>query len=399
MKRELARTEKLDLNSSTDDLVSYMIAHFLLDQPQEVQRVMAKTAGRPDEFIATQVLATIQQYSGQYRLAAATVQRAAEQAARAKAPDAQAGFLLEDVTARGLAGICDSKDVVRQALSLDKSRQTQAFATLAAAVCSDGKVALPLASELIKKYPQDTLIQDVFGPLTKAFIALAAGRGRRRSMPQNRPNPITRIIQPRICRVSHTFSCTMPAMRSRVSNRHSGQLPGPSQTVFAPYVAQVQLGLARAYVMGGDKPAAKKAYEAFFVTWKDADADLPCSLRLRRNTPHSNIYKGEVLRRAIFIPLIVLTLCCSVVANRLTTRPCSTLGKEKRDILVQRIKDAKKDQDQTKQQLKTTMESFQALTGFQGGPSKRLTNVSTPITKAPTRRRASCTTRSSPLTR
>ena len=43
------------------------------------------------------------------------------------------------------------------------------------------------------------------------------------------------------------------------------------------------------------------------------------------------------------------------------------LGKEKRDILVQRIKDAKKDQEQTKEKLQTTMESFQELTGFQGG--------------------------------
>ena len=34
-------------------------------------------------------------------------------------------------------------------------------------------------------------------------------------------------------------------------------------------------GLARAYAMGGDKTNAKKAYEAFFLTWKDADADLP----------------------------------------------------------------------------------------------------------------------------
>jgi hypothetical protein len=38
---------------------------------------------------------------------------------------------------------------------------------------------------------------------------------------------------------------------------------------------------------------------------------------------------------------------------------------------VQRIKEAKKDQDQTKQQLQTTMESFQALTGFQGGSLER----------------------------
>lgn len=44
-----------------------------------------------------------------------------------------------------------------------------------------------------------------------------------------------------------------------------------------------------------------------------------------------------------------------------------TLGKEKRDIVVSRVKDAKKDQQATKEQLQTTMESFQQLTGFKGG--------------------------------
>jgi hypothetical protein len=44
-----------------------------------------------------------------------------------------------------------------------------------------------------------------------------------------------------------------------------------------------------------------------------------------------------------------------------------TFGKEKRDILVSRVKDSKKDQLQAKEQIKTTMESFQELTGFQGG--------------------------------
>ena len=45
----------------------------------------------------------------------------------------------------------------------------------------------------------------------------------------------------------------------------------------------------------------------------------------------------------------------------------STFGKEKRDILVQRVKDSKEDQEQAKEKLQTTMESFQELTGFQGG--------------------------------
>jgi hypothetical protein len=72
------------------------------------------------------------------------------------------------------------------------------------------------------------------------------------------------------------------------------------------------------------------------------------------------------VRRTVGIPLIVLAL---VLGGCKSTyyKAMQTLGKEKRDILVQRIRDAKKDQDQTKKQLQTTMESFQALTGFQGG--------------------------------
>jgi Protein of unknown function (DUF2959) len=75
---------------------------------------------------------------------------------------------------------------------------------------------------------------------------------------------------------------------------------------------------------------------------------------------------GEVVRRTVCIPLIAVTLLVTGCTTAYY-KTMQTLGKEKRDILVQRIKDAKKDQDQTKQQLQTTMESFQALTGFQGG--------------------------------
>ena len=60
--------------------------------------------------------------------------------------------------------------------------------------------------------------------------------------------------------------------------------------------------------------------------------------------------------------LLLLTGCNSAYYGAM-----HALGREKRDILVGRVKDAKKDQEQTKEQLKTTMESFQELTGFQGG--------------------------------
>src|ERR1700761_712020 len=76
--------------------------------------------------------------------------------------------------------------------------------------------------------------------------------------------------------------------------------------------------------------------------------------------------KEQSVRRSIFVPLIALALLLGGCKSTYY-KTMRTLGKEKRDILVQRIKDAKKDQDQTKKQLQTTMESFQALTGFQGG--------------------------------
>ena len=62
--------------------------------------------------------------------------------------------------------------------------------------------------------------------------------------------------------------------------------------------------------------------------------------------------------------LLALTL---TGCNSVYYKTMKTLGKEKRDILVKRIKDTKKDQEETKERLKTTMESFQELTGFQGG--------------------------------
>jgi len=275
MKKELERTEKLDLNSSTDDLVIYMVAHFLLGEPQEVQKVMAKIAGRPDEFLATQILASTQQYAGQYRLAAATMQRAVEQAARAKAPDAQAGFLLESELARGMAGLCDSGDAVRQALALDKSKQTQAFAALTAAVCGDARVALPMASELTQKYPKDTLIQDVYGPLSKGYVALAAGRSQEAidaaepAKPYNANYPasyLQGLAYLQLHDAGHALGAFQAAARANA---------GTLNISAAPYLAQLQLGFARAYAMAGDKPNAKKSYEAFFTTWKDADTDLP----------------------------------------------------------------------------------------------------------------------------
>ncbi len=123
IKTEVERGRRLGLDSSMDDLVTYLTAYFLLGDTGGVQSVIAKASGRPDEFLVTQALAATQQYSGQYRMAAASEQRAFEQAGHARAPDSQAGFLVNGAIARGLAGLCESNQAaVQQALALDKTK-------------------------------------------------------------------------------------------------------------------------------------------------------------------------------------------------------------------------------------------------------------------------------------
>ena len=42
-----------------------------------------------------------------------------------------------------------------------------------------------------------------------------------------------------------------------------------------PIGALAQLQIARAFLLAGDKPRAKAAYNSFFTLWKEADPDIP----------------------------------------------------------------------------------------------------------------------------
>jgi hypothetical protein len=42
-----------------------------------------------------------------------------------------------------------------------------------------------------------------------------------------------------------------------------------------PVMPLAKVGLARAYVLAGDKARARVAYQDFFAVWKDADPEIP----------------------------------------------------------------------------------------------------------------------------
>ena len=66
--------------------------------------------------------------------------------------------------------------------------------------------------------------------------------------------------------------------------------------------------------------------------------------------------------------LLALTLAgCSTVREGYYNTVEKVTGKQRRDILVSRVKSARDEQDAAKQQFKTTLQQFQEITHFNGG--------------------------------
>ncbi len=76
-------------------------------------------------------------------------------------------------------------------------------------------------------------------------------------------------------------------------------------------------------------------------------------------------YRTMALRP--IIPLLVSLAFLTTGCTRMYYAAMEKVGKEKRDILASRINEGKKDQEKAKEQFQTTLEAFQALTGFDGG--------------------------------
>ena len=150
-----------------------------MEQPeirQAMQRIVAEGAGRPDQFPLTGHWGTCQAEWGQFRAAAATLQQAAGAGRGGEGAGRAAGFLLNAAYIGWPVGQCQNAEgAVKQALALDKSKPTQIAVAVTHAFCGEGKLALPELDALEKKYPDDTLVQQVFVPQARAYLALQAG--------------------------------------------------------------------------------------------------------------------------------------------------------------------------------------------------------------------------------
>jgi eukaryotic-like serine/threonine-protein kinase len=269
----IAEAARLGLNGTS--LLAIELQYYAVQSKWDsVQRIVTETAGRPDQSTVTASLGALYPQLGEIQLAKTTLLRAADQAASVKANDAQAGGLLAAAAAGWMVDKCfDAAQMAKRALQLDNGKVTQVAAATTLAQCNDEKQASEMLSALEKRYPEDTLVQGIFVPQSRGWLALKAGDAKQ---------ALVFLEQVR----AHDAASFAPYMRGLAylhlkdpanaiaSFQEATRLKGQAYLIGSPYGLSF-LGLGRAYAMAGDKANAKKAYDVFFAEWKNADANLP----------------------------------------------------------------------------------------------------------------------------
>ncbi len=171
------------------------------------------------------------------------------------------------------------------ALELSKDRDVQYGAALALAVAGESARSETLASDLERRFPEDTSVRFTYLPSIRAALAL-----NRRD-----PSKAIELLQSATAYELGTPLCSAPpgffGMLYPVYLRgeaylaaHRGAeaaaefqkiLDHKNIVISDPIGALARLQLGRAFAMSGEITRARSAYQDFLTLWKDADGGIP----------------------------------------------------------------------------------------------------------------------------
>ena len=152
------------------------------------------------------------------------------------------------------------------------------------ALCGEARRAQALAEDLARKLPLNTMYNSVWLPLIRATLELKRGRA-------SEPDKAVQLLQPaRQYEAAISFRPTWVRGQAYLQAKNGALATEEFQKiiehrgwdVLSPLWPLAHLGLARAAALQGDVAKSRKAYEDFFLLWKDADAELPVLIEAKK---------------------------------------------------------------------------------------------------------------------
>ena len=239
-------------------------------------------AGKPLGYLRETWQAQTAAFAGQLSKANQFSDRAFDLAQHSQLKDAAAQVLLSQaMTAAAFRDCGKIGDVTKKALALSRDLSSLHQSATALAACGQSGPAESLVDELIKRFPQDTLLNAVSIPLIRAEVELNRGNGVQavQLLESARKYDVYGDFWPQYIR-GQAYLKQGDGARAMAEFQtildHRGWYP------LSPIYPLAQLGLAQSAALNHDDAKARKAYQDFFDRWREADAALPILAEARR---------------------------------------------------------------------------------------------------------------------
>ena len=264
-------------------ILPYVIAFYKAD-PSAMERAAVRAKDTSAADWMANLEATVLARSGRLQQARTMTRRAVDLAVQGHQKERAAMFNAGDAVRGALFGnATEARQSAKAALDFSKARDVEYGAALALAISGDPAASQPLASDLEKRFPEDTCVRFTYLPVYRAVTAL------------NREDPVAALSQ---LQASGPYDLATPCTwfgtfgnltaiyfrgRSYLAAHRAAEAAAQFQRILDhpgivftdPVGIAARLELGRAYAMAQDKTRARAAYEDFLKLWKDADPDIP----------------------------------------------------------------------------------------------------------------------------
>jgi tetratricopeptide (TPR) repeat protein/predicted Ser/Thr protein kinase len=271
----VGRAQRLRPDSVSLQRFKYLVA-FVGGDAAAARRELEAAQRMPDAIAASDWEARAAAFGGRVKAAHEEYRRAVRAAAEARQEELAAQWAAADAEMHAFVAQCDAvRRETAEALGLSRDNFTIERSARALAWCGAGDDASKLSNELAKRFPDATLVRRVQLPVLAAAAAIRGGDAARTPPVLESVGPYDRArgaeLWPDFLRGHAQLAAKDGAAAARSFESALARRGEAADAIIYPFV---QLGAARAAAMAGDIAKAKQRYDAFFASWREADADL-----------------------------------------------------------------------------------------------------------------------------
>ena len=174
----------------------------------------------------------------------------------------------------------EARSLASAAVAINKSRSIVPLAALAVAWCNDAQAAEGFVRDFNTRFPDNTLLNALDLPVVHAAVQIRMGNASRavQLLEPARPyqwGALPESITPIEAAYFRGQAYLSLGDGKSAAAEFKSVVDRPTLFPAQPIHTLAHLGVARAYTLTGEPDKARKAYQDFFVFWKDADQDIP----------------------------------------------------------------------------------------------------------------------------